>query len=169
MAGTPLRRERLKAAEAAADEIKAELAAMRLAIVRAGLNPADFGAAALAEPVQLTDYTPSLPLQLQRLASEGKSIEEIRIMLGFTEAQERDWANSYVDMAAALLRVRAREEAFWQGQARHLAASGDRAGFQAVSALIDRRFHSDSSKGDASQLVHVHVAKPLDKRAPKDD
>lgn len=164
MAGTPLRRERLKAAEAAADDIRAELTAMRLAIVRAGLDPADFGAAALAEPVQLTEYLPTLPLQVQRLASEGKSIEEIRILLGFTEAQEREWGQSYVDMGSALLRVRAREEAFWQGQARHLAASGDRAGFQSVSALIERRFHTDSSKGDAASLVHVHIGKPLDKR-----
>jgi len=164
MAGTPLRRERLKAAEAVADDIRAELAAMRLAIIAKGLDPADFGAAALAEPPQLTAYSELLPRQVMRLASEGKSIEEIRIMLGFTPAQETEWANLYVDMSVALLRVRAREEAFWQGQARQLATSGDRAGFQAVSALIERRFNTDNAKGDASQLVRVHIGKPLEQR-----
>lgn len=169
MAGTPLRRERLKQAEAAADVVKAELTAIRLAIIRAGLDPAKFGAAALAEPVQLDSYHQGLPLQLLRLASEGKSLEETRVMLGFTEAQEQQWADLYVDFREALLRVRAREEAFWQGQARHLAASGDRAGFQAVSALIERRYHSDSSKGDASQLIQVLVGARLDQPVRDED
>lgn len=164
MAGTPLRRERLKQAEAAADNSKAELAAMRLAIIAKGLNPEDFGAAALSEPPALEAYSDLLPRQVLRIAGEGKSIEEIRIMLGFTTTQEKAWADQYVEFAAALVRVRAREEAFWQGQARQLASSGDRAGFQAVEALIQRRFHTDNAKGDASQLVHVHIGKPLDKR-----
>ena len=164
MAGTPLRRERLKQATAVADEVRAELTAIRTQMIARGLNPEDYGMAAAYEPPSLQAYSDLLPRQVLRLAGEGKAIEEIRVMLGFSLAQEVEWSNQYVDMAAALLRVRAREEAFWQGQARQLAASGDRAGFQAVEALIARRFHSDNSRGDATQLVHVYIGKPLDKR-----
>lgn len=168
MAGTPLRRERLKQATAAADEVRAELTAIRTQLIAKGLNPEDFGMAAAVEPPSLEAYSELLPRQILRLAGEGKAIEEIRVMLGFSLAQESEWANQYVDMAAALLRVRAREEAFWQGQARHLAASGDRAGFQAVEALIARRFHTDNSRGNAAALVHVYIGKPLDKRGSDD-
>lgn len=169
MAGQPLRRERIKQAEARAEEARAELQAVRLAIIRAGLNPEDFGAAALVEPVQLEAYSDLLPRQVMRLAAEGKSIEESRVMLGFTQAQEQQWADLYVDFREALARTRAREEAFWQGQARQLAAAGDRPGFVAVSALIERRFHSDNSAADASQLVVLHIGARLDQPVAKDD
>ena len=169
MAGQPLRRERIKQAEAGAEEARAELNAMRLALIRAGLKPEDYGASALVEPMHLTAYSDLLPRQVQRLAAEGKSIEESRVLLGFTEAQEQEWASSYVDFREALARTRAREEAFWQGQARQLAAAGDRPGFVAVSALIERRFHGDNSKADASNLVVVHAGARLDKPVAKDD
>lgn len=169
MAGQPIRRERAKQAEAVADAARAELHKMRLAMVRRGLDPAEFGGQAVTDAPLLKAYQPDLPLRMSRLSSEGQSIEEIRVAIGFTEAQEREWCNSYVDFAAAIARTRAREEAFWQGQARQLAAAGDRAGFTAVSALIDKRFNSNSAIGNAADLVVVHIGKPLDEPVAKDD
>jgi hypothetical protein len=168
MAGTPVRRERAKVAQAETEAARAELAQLRLALVRKGLDPADFGARAIVESALLTRYEPDLPLRVSRLASEGQSIEEIRVQLGFTDAQEREWCNSYVDFAAAVLRVRAREEAFWQGEARLAAKTGDRAAFNSLTALIERRFNAGNAAGNAADLVVVHIGKPLDEPVSKD-
>lgn len=168
MAGQPIRRERAKQAEAKADEAQAQLHAVRINLIRRGLDPEEFGAGGAPEVATLSAYDATLPLRVSRLSGEGQAIEEIRISLGFTEAQEREWADQYVDFAAALARVRAREVAFWQRQARQLAAAGDRAGFTSVSALIDKRFNSDSARGDASQLIQVHIGKPLEQRVDDD-
>lgn len=168
MAGQPQRRERIKQAEATAEDAKGQIETVRLAMIRKGLDPADFGVAALTEPTMLSEYDPRLPLQVARFASAGQSIEEIRVLAGFTEGQERDWCSSYVDFSAAIARIRAREEAFWHGQARQAAKSGDRPGFNSITALIDKRFNNVAI-GNAADLLHVHVASPLSKPGPKDD
>lgn len=156
MAGMPLRREKLKAAEGATEEIRARLDAMRVNLVKLGIDPNKVDpAGAVFEAPSLTKYASTLPLALARLASTGQSIEEIRIALGFTEAQQREWSDSYVDFREAIARVRAREEAFWQGQARQAAKTGDRPGFTAISALIQKRFTENASNNDATVLLSL--------------
>ena len=164
MAGRPQARAQRMALAAEADMGAKRVAAIRAALIAEGLDPDRFDTETPRQVTPLADYTPTLPLQMIRLAGEGLGIEEIRAELGFTEAQEREWAQSYVDMAGALTRVHARERAFWHSQARIAAQAGDRAGWQAATTLIAKRFEAGETKGDAAQLVHVHVGKPLDKR-----
>lgn len=168
MAGRPQARAQRLALAAEADAGAKRVARIRAALIAAGLDPDQFDTEGPRQAAPLDAYSPALPLQMLRLAGEGLGIEEIRAELGFTEAQERDWAQSYVDMSAALSRVHAKEQAFWHAQARIAAQAGDRAGWQAATTLIARRFEAGTDKGDASQLVHVHIGKPLDKRVSDD-
>lgn len=164
MAGRPQARAQRLALAAEADAGTKRVGRIRAALIAAGLDPDQFDDEGPRQAAPLEAYSPALPMQMMRLAGEGLGIEEIRAELGFSEPQEREWANSYVDMAAALSRVHAKEQAFWHAQARIAAQAGDRAGWQAATTLIARRFEAGADKGDASHLVHVHIAKPLDKR-----
>lgn len=170
MAGGPQRREKLKAAEAATDDVKVRLDAVRLALIRDGIDPNKYDAeAAKFEPPCLTGYLNTLPLAVARLASDGKSIEEIRIALGFTTRQEAEWSELYVAFYEALARVREREQAFWAMQARQAAKTGDRPGFAAISALIQKKFADNAGASDAVNLLHLRPGHRRDQPVLKDE
>lgn len=173
MAGRPKTRQRLQLAEAQVENLAQEhidrLQRIHTNLVKRGIDPKEVDAEAPGAAVMLTDYSPDLPLAIVRLAGSGQPLEVIRDVLGFSEAQQRDWANSYVDFAGAISRARAREEAFWYRQLGTAAASGDRTSLTSIQALITKKFISEQALGDASDLVHVHIGKPLEKRVASDD
>lgn len=164
MAGRPKARAARLEAAAQVDATAKRVDQMRQAMIADGLDPDRYDTEAPRQIAQLEDYAPGLALRMMRLAGEGLSLEEIRADLGFTEDQERAWSQQYVDFASAVTRVHARERAFWHSQARIAAQAGDRAGWQAATTLIAKRFEGGQAQGDASQLIHVHIGKPLDKR-----
>jgi hypothetical protein len=157
-------REKLAGAEAERDAAAKRLDGVLAALLLDGIDPARYDPEiAKRAPPRLERYAPALPMQVARLADMGQSIEEIRVSLGFTDAQESEWRQRYVDFDAAVSRVRAREEAYWQRQARKMADGGDRASLTAITSLIQKRFIDSGSRGNAADLVHVHLGSRLHK------
>lgn len=157
MAGSPQKRAAIQSAESAAAEAVAKLNAMRAALIAAGLDPEQFDTTSHDTAPALADYHHSLPREIGRLAGLGHSLEEIRIILGYTEAQEEDWRGRYVGFSNAIDRARAQEQGFWLAQVRAAAKGGDRSSLGAITALIDKRFHSNKAAGNAAALVSVRI------------
>lgn len=164
MAGRPKARAQRLELASQADATTKRIARIRAALAADGLDPNRYDTEGPRHVQALEAYAPALPQQMVRMASEGLSIEEIRAELGFTEGQEREWAEQYVDFSQALSRVHARERAYWHAQARIAAQAGDRAGWQAATTLISKRFEGPERAGNAQELVHVHIGKPLEQR-----
>ena len=161
MAGQPATREKLKNAQSSVAEYELRLQHIRIALAAAGLDPSRFDDKAPSPAALMLDYDQALPMRVLRLAGEGQSMEEIREALGFTEAQQKQWADSYVDFAGACSRARSREEAFWLQQMRLAANSGDRTSVASIQSLISKRFQEGTSLGNAADLVHVHIGSRL--------
>lgn len=173
MAGRPLTRQRAQLAEAAVEnQAQAHLERIQrihTALAKRGIDPAEIDTSAPPATPPMTEYTPDLPMAVLRLAGAGQAIEEIRDTLGFSEAQQQAWAHSYVDMASAISRARAREEAFWLRQMRVAAESGDRTSVTSIQSLISKRFMDTVTLGNAADLVVVHIGARLDQRVSEDD
>lgn len=172
MAGRPRTRQRLQLAEAQVENLAQEhidrVQRIHLNLIKRGIDPQEIDADAPGAAVMLAEYSPDLPLAIVRLAGSGQPLEVIRDTLGFSEAQQRDWSDQYVDFAGAISRARAREEAFWYRQLNTAAASGDRTSLTSIQALITKKFMAEQHQGDAQQLVHVFIGKPLEQRVDDD-
>lgn len=162
MAGSPLKRARIAAAKQEAGDATARLDAMRAALLAAGLDPNDYDDDQDATAGDmLAEYNQALPREVYRLAKLGQSPAEIRVQLGFTELQENDWRNRYVELDAAIVRARDLHRAFWDGQARIAAQTGDTSTFRSVTTLIEKTFLTTGGRGNAANLV---VVKSIPKR-----
>jgi hypothetical protein len=170
MAGQPLKRAQVKEARDEASALGTRFEAFKARLVRAGLNPDDYDPDGAADtPPMLDEYLPTLPLAVTRLANTGQAIEEIRVSLGFTEAQQALWVDQYVEFSEAISRARAREEAFWHAQVRNATKMGDRSQVTAITSLMQKRFMESSAVGQAASLIHVHVGQRRGQPVPKDE
>lgn len=157
MAGSPRKRAEITEAKQQAQSHAERLDAMRAAMIKAGLDPNQFDPSnddTILAAVE--EYTPAIASEVARLSKQGRPIEEIRTILGFTEAQERDWRARYVEFERTLVRAREAEQGFWAAQARIAVKSGDRSQFTAVANLIDKRYGSKGAEGDAEDIVRIN-------------
>ena len=158
MAGQPKTRERMQGAETKVSELSGRLDRMRIALLKAGQNPNDYDLDTDALDLKPLDhYQPRLPAEVIRLARQGKQLEEIRALLGFSDGQEAAWCEKYVDFSSAVVRARELNRAFWEKSLREASESGDRSAATGIMHLIDKRFYNNGAQGNAGVLLHLRA------------
>jgi hypothetical protein len=148
----------MASAEASVSALEARLNAFRSALIQRGLDPNELDPDEDARlQASIAAYSPAVAAEVVRLAANGRSLEEIRPILGYTEHQEREWSGEYVDFAAALARAREWNRSYWERQLRDASNGGDRATMSALLHMIDKRFYSSGASGDAASLVTIRI------------